>query len=315
MARTVLTTAQKVFPWVAAAGAAAGLFALWRSQEATVSAYSWSVSWSALTGAALAYSVAPIAQAVSFWLALRLLTGRSPLLPTLLAWSRSYILRYAPTGTLAIAYRLHARGRMEASAEQVLAAYAYEHVAALAAGALACVMIFALAGGLPPLLPLAIAMLALLLTAAARPGMGGHLAQSVARRFHLHLEIVLGSQAVAALVAINLIGWLGTGCAVHILVRGLIPDAPGFTWIVGAYTAGYLVGFVTPLAPGGIGAREGTLVALFTARWGVGTAVSLALRLANVIGELLAVTAVHAACGAVVVARRVRLRRVAVQTA
>jgi hypothetical protein len=188
---------------------------------------------------------------------------------------------------------------MPASAEQVLAAYAYEHVGSLAAGAAACLAIFGIAGGLPPLLPLTIAVAALVHAFVARPGVAGRAAQAIARRFGLHVEIVLSGRAVADVFAVNLVGWFGTGTAVQILVLGLVEDAPGFTWLVGAYTAGYLVGFVTSLAPGGIGAREGTLVALFTARWGVGvsTALSLAIRLANVVGELLAAAVVHASYG------------------
>src|SRR5215210_6292792 len=90
--------AQQVFPWVALIGASVGLYALWRSQQDTIVRFEWSVSWPALAGGALAYTLAPVAQGLSFWLALRLMTGRAPLLETLVVWSRSYVLRYAPTG-------------------------------------------------------------------------------------------------------------------------------------------------------------------------------------------------------------------------
>lgn len=305
MLNRTASIAQRVFPWVALAGASIGLFILWHSQQQAISHFEWSVSWPSLVAAAVAYAVAPLAQAVSFWVALRLLTGRSPLLETLVVWSRAYVLRYAPTGALAIACRIHGRNRMAASTEQVLAAYAYEHVGALAAGGAACIAIFGLAGGLPPLLPLGIALAAVSLAVMTRPGIVGRAAQAVGRRLGLHLDIVLSGRAVAAIVGINLVGSLGTGTAVYVLVSGLVGSDPSFTWIVGAYTAAYLVGFVMPLAPGGIGAREGTLVALFAARWGVGasTALSLALRLSNVIGELLAVAAVHVVYGAALLPR------------
>jgi glycosyltransferase 2 family protein len=299
MLSRTLCIAQRVFPWVALIGATAGLFAIWRSQHQAIVRFEWDMSWPSLACAAVAYAVAPLAQAVSFWLALRLLTGKSPLLETLVVWSRSYVLRYAPTGALAIAYRLHSRERMRASTEQVLAAYAYEHVGSLTAGSAACIGIFALAGGVPPPLPFAIATGALGLAVVARPGIAGRAAQAAARRLGLHVHIVLSGRAVAAVVGVNLVGWLGTGTAVYVLVSGLVEDSPSFTWLVGAYTAGYLVGFVMPLAPGGIGAREGALVTLFAARWGIGasTALSLAIRLANVTGELLAVAIVHAVYG------------------
>ena len=54
---------------------------------------------------------------------------------------------------------------------------------------------------------------------------------------------------------------------------------------------GYLIGFVVPFLPGGLGAREGALVAVLASRYGAGaaTGISLATRLAVTLGEALAV--------------------------
>jgi hypothetical protein len=62
-------------------------------------------------------------------------------------------------------------------------------------------------------------------------------------------------------------------------------------------------------APGGIGAREATLVVLLGPRYGTGVAlaISLALRVSNVAGELLAVLLIHTGYVARLLA--VRLRR------
>src|SRR5215210_7619501 len=115
---------------------------------------------------------------------------------------------------------------------------------------------------------------------------------------------------MACLVGLNALGWLGTGAGVSLIVSNVTGDAPGFLWLVGAYTAGYLVGFVAPLAPGGIGVREGMLVMLVRSRYGLATAagISIALRVVNVAGELLAVGLIHCAYGIVIVVGRVRKR-------
>ncbi len=54
-----------------------------------------------------------------------------------------------------------------------------------------------------------------------------------------------GGQAATAVVAVNALGWLGTGTAVYILVAAVTGSALGFAWLAGSYTAGYLIGFVT----------------------------------------------------------------------
>ena len=303
LARRFLGRAERIVPWLALVAAPVGLFLLLRSQRDAIAEVDWTISWQSLAMSALAFALAPLLQGVSFWLVLRFLTGRTGLGEAMLVWGRSYVVRYAPTGALAIAYRVSARRRLHASAEQVLAAYAYEHIGALAAGAAACLVLFGLAGSLPPLLPLAIAVVTLALTAAVRPGLAGRAVESVARRFGHELSVLLSGRQLAAVIAINALGWLGTGTAVYVLVSAATGSAPSFVWLAGSYTAGYLVGFVTPLAPGGLGAREGTLVVLLGPRYGVGVAlgVSLMIRVANVAGELLAVALVHAghASGAV----------------
>lgn len=298
--RRLVVSLEPFVPWFAVLAAPIGVALVVRSQHQAISETDWATSWHPVAVSALAFALAPLVQGLSFWLVLRLLTGTTPCADTMVVWARSYVVRYAPTGALAIAYRLSARERLHASADQVLAAYAYEHLGALAAGAAACLVLFALAGNLPPLLPLAIALGTLALTAAVRPGIVGRAVQCLARRLGLHLNVILGSRQLAAVVVMNALGWLGTGIAVYVVVAAVTESSPGFVWLAGSYTAGYLVGFVTPLAPGGLGAREGTLVVLLGPRYGTGVAlgISLMIRLANIAGELLAVVLVHGLYGA-----------------
>jgi len=304
---------ERFVPWLALAGAGVGLFLVLRGQRDALAALE-SIGWTAIAPSALAFMLAPLMQGVSSWIVLRMLTGRTPLLEAMVVWSRSYVIRYAPTGTLAVAYRLSARGRVRASTDQVLAAFTYEHVAVLAAAASLCLVLFPLAGTFPPLLPLAIALATLALTAAMRPGVLGRAVEAAARRLRIRLEIVLEGRQLAGIVAVNALGWLGTGTAVYLLVATVTGNPPPFLWLAAMYTAAYLVGFVAPLAPGGLGVREGMLVVLLGPIYGVGVAVaiSLAIRLANVAGELLAVALVHGVYAAHALAARAS--RITVET-
>ena len=311
--RGALSVAERAVPRVALAAAPVGILLVLRAQRDALAAVDWQVSWRIAAVSVLGFVVAPLLQGFSFWLALRMLTGTTPALDALVVWSRSYVVRYAPTGALAVAYRVASRGRLDASAEQVLAAYGYEHVATLGAGAAACLALFALAGGLPPWPALVIAVAALVLVAAVRPGTLGRALQRIGARFGLHVSALLPDRGLALLVAVNAAGWLGTGLGVFLIVGNVTGDVPGFLWLVGAYTAGYLVGFVTPLAPGGIGVREGMLVVLLRSSYGLGpaAAISIAIRVVNVAGELLAVAVIHAVYCLALAARRVREQPVA----
>jgi glycosyltransferase 2 family protein len=305
--RRAVVAAERLVPWLALAAAILGLLLVFRANRGALAGAQWMLPWQAAVSAALAFAIAPLLQGLSFWLALRMLTGTTPLGEAMVVWSRSYIIRYAPTGALAVAYRLASRQRLHATAEQVLAAYGYEHVATLGAGAAACLLVFALAGGLPPWPALLVSVGALALAAALRPGAAGRALDRLGRRFGLHISAILPARQLVLLVALNAIGWLGTGAGVYALVAAATGETPGFRWLVGAYTAGYLVGFVAPLAPGGLGAREGMLVVLLRGTYGLAqaAAISLSIRLVNVAGELFAVALVHCAYGAGLGVRRV----------
>lgn len=61
----------------------------------------------------------------------------------------------------------------------------------------------------------------------------------------------------------NVVAWLFYGVAFMWLVRGVVGDAPGATWqYIAVYTASYVVGYLILIVPGGIGPREGVMVAL-----------------------------------------------------
>jgi len=68
--------------------------------------------------------------------------------------------------------------------------------------------------------------------------------------------------------------------------------------------------FVVPLLPGGLGLRDGTLIAFLATTTGVGaaTAIAIALRLANTLGEFLAIGLVELSYQTVVRSRPARRR-------
>jgi uncharacterized membrane protein YbhN (UPF0104 family) len=63
----------------------------------------------------------------------------------------------------------------------------------------------------------------------------------------------------------NTLSWLLYGLAFQFFVRGLLGTAPGeISSYVAVYTAAYILGFISPIAPAGLGVREFTLAAFMT---------------------------------------------------
>lgn len=61
------------------------------------------------------------------------------------------------------------------------------------------------------------------------------------------------------------LSWLFYGLAFRLFVQGLLGNAPGeVSSYIAAYTAAYILGFISPIAPAGLGVRELTLAAFMT---------------------------------------------------
>ncbi|HEY6088469.1 MAG TPA: lysylphosphatidylglycerol synthase domain-containing protein [Gemmatimonadaceae bacterium] len=61
------------------------------------------------------------------------------------------------------------------------------------------------------------------------------------------------------------LSWLFYGLAFQLFVRGLLGTAPGeISSYIAVYTAAYILGFISPIAPAGLGVREFTLAAFMT---------------------------------------------------
>ncbi|MBA2628134.1 MAG: hypothetical protein H0U85_08975 [Gemmatimonadales bacterium] len=75
----------------------------------------------------------------------------------------------------------------------------------------------------------------------------------------------------------NVVAWIGYGCALWLLARGLL-DAPNLTIVraIGAFTAAYLAGFLAFGLPAGIGVREAVFVTMTQGVLGLPASLALA---------------------------------------
>ncbi|MGH2996366.1 MAG: hypothetical protein ACRDM9_08625, partial [Gaiellaceae bacterium] len=186
------------------------------------------------------FAIPPLLQALCFGLALRSLGARGHWLPTAVVWTRSFLLRYAPTGTLGYLYRLRRKERIGADTQLLVKATALEHLAAVAAGAIVGLGAFGCSG--------------------------------------LAGAVLAKGRLPARLVVVNLAGWLATGLGAWVLVSQLAPDAQiSPVRLVGAYAVAWLAGFLVPFAPGGLGIREAVLAGFLVDPLGGAAAVTLAL--------------------------------------
>jgi uncharacterized membrane protein YbhN (UPF0104 family) len=280
------------FHWIALVGVTVGLALAVRSQWSAITELDWAGSWRVILAAAALFAVAPLVQASTSWMILRLLGARAPFGAVMVIWAHAYVLRYAPSGALALVYRVRERERVRATREQILASEVYENLGAMTAGACALLLAFAGLRSGPPLLGLVVAIPVIVVAFAVRPKFLGRWVQALLRRRGIETPILLGRYLLVAVVA-NLVAWVATGLGFLVILNGLSGEAsPGVVWAIAAYSVGYLVGFVVPFLPGGLGAREGALIAVLAPRYGAGaaTAISLVTRLAVTIGEALAVS-------------------------
>jgi dolichol-phosphate mannosyltransferase len=220
-------------------------------------------------------------------------------------WARSFLLRYEPSGVVGFAYRVTARERVGASTAQVVTVTGYEQLAVIVAGAVAAMAGFLGAGVHPPLLAIALFTAALVATVAARPRfVGGWLHDRLKAR-GIETAGPLRGRTLALMVALDAAGWVATGLGAWALARALGATAGLDAFLLlGAFALSWLLGVLVPLAPGGLGLREGSLILTLGAAIGAGpaTALALALRLVSFAGELVAIAVAELA--ALALARR-----------
>ena len=290
-----------------AVAAATGITVAAWSQRAAIAAVDLTSDPAAIALALGLLALAPLLQAATFVLGLRATGAPADAVPALRMWSRSYLLRYEPSGALGFVHRVAGRRRVGASTAQVLTVSAYEQLAAVVAGTIATLAGFLAAGVDPPVLAIVLFAGALVAAVLARPALAGRWLQ---RRLHergIETTAPLRGRTLALMVGLDAAGWVATGLGVWTLVRALdVSGGLDAFLLLGAFALSWLVGVLVPLAPGGLGLRDGALVGALAAAVGAGpaTALALVLRLGTFAGELLAAGVAELA--ALALARRTR---------
>jgi dolichol-phosphate mannosyltransferase len=264
------------------------------SQRDAIASFDWSVDrWQLALSVAL-FAVAPLLQALTFVVGLRRVGAEGPTRGLVRVWTRSFLLRYEPTGAVGFVYRVTARERMGASTAQVLTVTGYEQLAAVVAGAVAAMAGFVGAGIDPPVVSIVLFVAALLAALAARSrSVIGWLNDRLRAR-GIETAGPLGTRTLALMISLDALGWIATGLGAWTLARALHATAGLDAFLLlGAFALSWLLGVLVPLAPGGLGLREGSLIVSLTASVGAGvaTGLALALRLVSFAGELVAIAA------------------------
>jgi len=99
-----------------------------------------------------------------------------------------------------------------------------------------------------------------------------------------------GLRAIGAAVLISIVNIAVLGFVMWLVLRALAPDTPlPFLFVAGVYACAWIIGTVTPGAPGGLGVREAILVVLLAPYCGEGVAIAAALylRVATTFADLL----------------------------
>jgi hypothetical protein len=204
----------------------------------------------------------------------------------------SELVRYLPGGVLHFAARYRYATRLGVTPTTVVATTTIDLALRLVTG----LVVFALSIPLFPELPrgasaLTVAAIPALL-AGTHPRVLARLLAAAQRRLrHVETPLVLPYRTLLRASGWYLAGWLARGAVTWLVVRALV-TVDGSAWIplAGATGLSWVIGVITPVAPGGIGAREAAGVALLRP-WlplDLGLVVMLIVRLATTVAELVA---------------------------
>jgi hypothetical protein len=294
--RAALTWIGRRFRPIAVGAAALGLgLALW-AERGAVSAVDWTVHWPGLVGSVPLFALAALGGCLAFWFVLHDLTGTAPLGETTRVWVRSFLARYVPSGALTIAVRVRAHRSLGASQGQIWSASGYEQLASALAGATVTVVTFALASRRPPTAALLILPVGIALALVFRRRLATRWLSRLRGESGPGVPVFADATTVLVATLFDLLGWLVAGAAVWLLVDSIRPGQVSALFLVGAYSCSWLLGFLALPVPSGFGVREAAFVAFLAPEVGVGaaTVLAVALRLADILGELVLFLAMEA---------------------
>jgi uncharacterized membrane protein len=273
------------------------LAALVRGQWAALRAYRWHLApgWAAL--ALLGLEVTWLFELDTWRAVLRGLGGRLPFSRAAQVWFLSNIIRYIPGNIWQFL------GMSEMAAEDgvprvaTFSSIVLHQAISTAAGLALAAVYFAVAGQgaergewfarFRPalwLVPLGLLLL--------QPRILERVLNWALGKLHrepLHITLTWGQ--VWVLLVRYLVVWVCTGLSYAALVRALVPfPLAAVPYLVAAWAAAYVVGFLSLLTPSGLGVREGVMVLLLTAVMAgpVAAVVAIAARLWMVVGEVVA---------------------------
>jgi hypothetical protein len=225
----------------------------------------------------------------------RLLRGAgatTPLAATAQVYTTSELVRYLPGGVLHFAARYRYATRLGVTPGVVVATTAIDLALRLASG----LAVFALSIPFWPDAPRSYS----LLTAAALPVLivGSHprvlgslIVRAERRLGKVEHPLVLPYSVLVRALGWYGIGWLSRGAVTWIIAYSITGTSPS-TWvpIVGATGLSWVVGVLTPFAPGGLGTREAAGAALLHQYFPLetGLAIMIVVRLATTLTEFLA---------------------------
>jgi dolichol-phosphate mannosyltransferase len=288
--RPALAFARRHARVILTAGLLATLAFAVSARRGDLAAFDWSDHPGTLLAVVALLAVPGLVQAATFVAALRRVGAEAPLRPALRVWARSWLLRYEPSGAVGFAYRVGARERLGASTPQVLTATAYEQLAAVAGGALAAPVGFAVAGLAPPAVAVAAAAAAVLVLVAVRPAWLGGWAQRRLRARGIDAAAPLRGREVAVLVAAHGASWAATAGGLALLARHTGAGDAATGALLGAAALSWLAGVLVPIAPGGLGVRDAALALGLAPALGAAAATTfaVALRVVGFAGEVMA---------------------------
>jgi len=246
-------------------------------------------AWLRIALASFGYAILMQFVALAWTLALRGAGNGVPgVLPCLLIFGRTQIYKYLPSNVLHMVGRYQATRQAGASRAALgLAQLSEITVILLAAASVSAVLGYSVFAqdlerhvgtiGPPTLLAIAGSLVALVVAAGV----------VLVRR--AGGSPVGAAGAVAGAFVLYVLFFVGNGALMAFLIAGLAQEAPALVWIVGVTTIAWVIGYVVPGAPGGLGVRDASLIASLGASLPVEIAVAAALahRLVTTLGDVI----------------------------
>jgi uncharacterized membrane protein YbhN (UPF0104 family) len=182
--------------------------------------------------------------------------GSLPLGTAARIWFVSNLGRYVPGKVWAIAAMGALSQRAGVSATVAVTSSVYINAINVVAGFAICLLAAPDVFPVPRSIAIAVGVLAILFVLTPRALTAG--VRWAAARMGRDFAIEPLPYATVALTFIGCaVGWICYGIAFQLLAGGTIGDASGATpSFIALYTSSYLVGFLAPFAPGGVGVRE-----------------------------------------------------------